>query len=278
MSTLTTHTTASRDSHSEGLCKFNTTTKAIEVSDGTNWLVYDYDSAASLYSPVTNNLSLELDGTDDHLDCGNDSALNLTSGFTINCYARQDDNGINTIVQRRTGSNGYQVTLNGGTFEYFGGVARNFGTGYTSTTAWYMLTVTHTGGANGTLKGYVNGSLVNTFTDTYTSLTSQNFYIGRNFAGNAYSHNGYIDEVGVWSSVLDADEISDIYNSGTPVDISSSSNLIGYWRMGDGSGDTDSGSGAPADGDTVGTVKNLANPGTHDGTGSGGALYSSTTP
>ena len=278
MSTLTTHTTASRDSHSEGLCKFNTTTKAIEVSDGTNWLVYDYDSAASLYSPVTNNLSLELDGTDDHLDCGNDSALNLTSGFTINCYARQDDNGINTIVQRRTGSNGYQVTLNGGTFEYFGGTARNFGTGYTSTTDWYMLTVTHTGGANGTLKGYVNGSLVNTFTDTYTSLTSQNFYIGRNFAGNAYSHNGYIDEVGVWSSVLDADEISDIYNSGTPVDISSSSNLIGYWRMGDGSGDTDSGSGTPADGDTVGTVKNLANPGTHDGTGSGGALYSSTTP
>jgi hypothetical protein len=278
MSTLTTHTTASRDSHSEGLCKFNTTSKAIEVSDGTNWLVYDYDSLASIYLPVTNNLSLELDGTNDHVNCGNDSALNLTTGFTINCYARQDDTGINTIVQRRTGSNGYQVTLNSGTFEYFGGVARNFGTGYTSTTDWYMLTVTHTGGTNGTLKGYVNGSLVNTFTDTYTSVASQNFYIGRNFAGDVYSHNGYIDEVGVWSRVLGADEISDIYNSGTPVDISPSSNLIGYWRMGDGSGDTDSGSGTPTAGDTVGTVKNLANPGTHDGTGSGGALYSSTTP
>ena len=40
MSTLTTHTTASRDSHSEGLCKFNNTNKAIEVSDGTDWLIY----------------------------------------------------------------------------------------------------------------------------------------------------------------------------------------------------------------------------------------------
>lgn len=276
MSELTTHTTAIRDSHSTGLCKFNTTSKAIEVSDGTNWLIYDYDSLAPVL--VTNNLSLELDGTNDHVNCGNDSALNLTSGFTINCYARQDDTGSNTIVQRRTGSNGYQVTLIGGTFEYYGGVVRNFGTGYTSTTDWYMLTVTHTGGTNGTLKGYVNGSLVNTFTDTYTGVTSQNFYIGKNFAGDAYSHNGYIDEVGVWSRVLGADEISDIYNSGTPVDISASSNLIGYWRMGDGSGDTDSGGGTPTAGDTVGTVKNLANPGTHDGTGSGGALYSSTTP
>ena len=43
--------------------------------------------------------------------------------------------------------------------------------------------------------------------------------------------------------------------------------------MGDGSGDTDSGGGTPDAGDTIGTVKNIANPGTHDGTASG-AVYS----
>lgn len=285
MSTLTTHTTATRATPSGsniGLCKFNTTNKAIEVSDGSNWLVYDYDT----FSGIPNTLSLELDGSNDHLDCGNSSGLNLTSGFTINCYARQNDAGINTLIQRRTGANGYQVALLNGQFGYYGGTDRFFGTGYTSTTDWYMLTVTHTGGTNGTLKGYVNGSLVNTFTDTYTSVTTQNFYIGRNFAGDIYSHHGYVDEVGVWSSVLNASEVAAIYNGGyNPLDLTSdtgdyisSSDLVGYWRMGDGSGDTDSGSGTPADGDTVGTVKNLANPGTHDGTGSGGALYSSTTP
>ena len=282
MSTLTTHTTASRDSHSIGLCKFNTTNNAIEVSDGTNWLVYDYDG----FSGIPNTLSLELDGSDDHLDCGNDSALNLTGGFTINCYARQNDVGNNTIVQRRTGSNGYQVYLNSGDFVYYGGTVRTFGSGYTSTSDFYMLTVTHTGGTNGTLRGYVNGSLVNTFTDTYTSVTTQNFYIGKHYLGNAYSHYGFVDEVGVWSSVLTSPEIAAIYNSGyDPIDLTtdagnyaSSADLVGYWRMGDGSGDTDSGGGTPGNGDTVGTVKNLANPGTHDGTGSGGALYSSTTP
>lgn len=283
MSSLTAYESSSaRDSGSPaasnpGLCIFRTDIKAIEVSDGTTYLRYNYDSIS--YADVINNLSLELDGSDDHLDCGNDSGLNLTNGFSINCYVKQDDSGINTIIQRRTGSNGYQIGIESGAFKYNGGVLRTFGTGYTSTTDWYMLTVTHTGGTNGTLKGYVNGSLVNTLTDTYTSIPTANFYIGKNYAGDLYSHHGYVDEVGVWSSVLSASTISDIYNNGNgPVDISVTSNLVGYWRMGDGSGDTDSGSGTPAAGDTVGTVKNLANPGTHDGTGSGGALYSSTTP
>jgi hypothetical protein len=47
MSTLTTHTSATRATPSSsniGLCKFNTTTKAIEVSDGTGWAVYDPDT------------------------------------------------------------------------------------------------------------------------------------------------------------------------------------------------------------------------------------------
>lgn len=43
MSTITTHTTGNRATPSLGLIKFNTTTKALEVSDGTGWSVYDYD-------------------------------------------------------------------------------------------------------------------------------------------------------------------------------------------------------------------------------------------
>jgi hypothetical protein len=275
MSTLDTYTSGTRPlaSANTGLCIFRTDTKAIEVSDGTNWLAYDYDSIS--YTPITNSLSVELDGTGDYLDCGTDSALDLTGGFTLNCYVKQDDTGINTVLQRRgSGTTGYQITLEGGNFQYFG---NTFQSGLNSTTDFYMLTVTHTGSE---LKGYVNGSLANTFTNTYTSATSANFYIGRNALGSGlYDLHGFIDEVGVWSRVLNGSEISSIYNSGNgPVNISSSPNLVGYWRMGDGSGDTNSSSGTPTAGDSVGTVKNLANPGTHDGTGSGGALYSSTKP
>ena len=284
MSTFSTCTSATRPSSpTDGDVLFETDTNNVIIWDGTNWRGYANDGIS--FPPIANSLGLSLDGIDDHLDCGNDSALNLTGGFTINCYARQNDTGNNTIVQRRTGGNGYQVYLNSGSFVYYGGTTRTFGSGYTSTSDFYMLTVTHTGGTNGTVKGYVNGSLLNTFTDTYTSIASQNFYIGKHYLGTAYSHHGFVDEVGVWSSVLTASEIESIYNAGNPIDLlsnvgnyTSSADLVGYWRMGDGSGDTDSGGGTPADGDTVGTVKNLANPGTHDGTGSGGALYSSTTP
>ena len=44
---------------------------------------------------------------------------------------------------------------------------------------------------------------------------------------------------------------------------------VGYWRMDE--------SGA-SDGGAIGTVVNVANPGTIDGTASGGALYSSDVP
>ena len=75
MSTLTTHTTASRDSHSIGLCKFNITSKAIEVSDGTSWLVYDYDSAIS---NITSTRSLSFDGSNDYVSFAGDADLALS--------------------------------------------------------------------------------------------------------------------------------------------------------------------------------------------------------
>ena len=59
--------------------------------------------------------------------------------------------------------------------------------------------------------------------------------------------DGEIDEFAVFSSVLSASQIENIYNSGTPDDLSSLSPL-GWWRMGDNDGGsgttiTDQGSG-----------------------------------
>ena len=63
MSTLTTHTTSSRASHSIGLCKFNTTSKAIEVSDGSNWYIYDYNSTVAPF--ISSTFAVAYDGVDD---------------------------------------------------------------------------------------------------------------------------------------------------------------------------------------------------------------------
>jgi len=258
MSTLTTHTTASRDAHSVGLCKFNTTTKAIEVSDGTNWSIYDYDSGT--VSPVTNTLSVDFDGATDYINFGNNIAL-MPSAFTISFWMKQDDTGINTVVQKSTStSNGYQIYFNNGDFLYAGDGVKTFASSLlTSTTNWYHVAVTHDGSS---LKGYVDGSLINTFSSTITSNTA-NLTLGRHVSGSGFYHHGKVDEFSLHSSALDASNIFQIYNNGSPIDLTinqgnynGNSSLVGYWRLGDGAGDTDSGSGSPATGDVVGTIVN----------------------
>ena len=54
-----------------------------------------------------------------------------------------------------------------------------------------------------------------------------------------------ISQVGIWNSTLTADEVSSLYNHGLPIDLNtnqaaytSSSNLVGYWRMGSGTLDS----------------------------------------
>lgn len=43
----------------------------------------------------------------------------------------------------------------------------------------------------------------------------------------------YIDEVAFWARALTAGEVATLYNSGNPTDLTGSSNLIAWWRMGD---------------------------------------------
>jgi len=250
-------------------------------TDTRNYIIYDGSSFITYQGSIPNTLSASLDGTDDHIDCGTNSGLNL-SAFTYSCWVKVDDTGYNTVIQRRTAANGTQFSINSEALYYYGGSSVTLISSGITANTWHHVAMTHTGSQ---VKGYLNGVRGDAANNSYTSISSANFYIGKHFSGNQYSFNGLIDEVGVWNEALSDNEIVKIFNDYTPTDLTvnsgsytSQANLVGYWRMGDGTGDTDDGAGSPANGDTIGTVKNLANPGTHDGTGSGGATYSSTTP
>ena len=282
MSTLTSTTSTTRPtlgSGDVGKSYFETDTNKILVWDGSFFNEWNADFS------TFNSLSASFDGTDDFINCGSDSGLNLTSGFTLSAWVKQSSIKDNMVLFRRSGANGYQVRLNSGTFNYYGGTAdRNFTTGLTSTTAWYHLVITHTGSS---VSGYVDGSPAgSSFSESIVSVASTAFSLGKhNTSPTGRYFAGNIDEVAVWSSALSSSEVSEIYNLGSPIDLtsdtgnySSSSNLVGYWRMGDGNGDTASGGGTPADSSTIGTVKNIANPGTHDGAGTSGTTFSTTIP
>ena len=86
--------------------------------------------------------------------------------------------------------------------------------------------------------------------DSTVSSGSANAYtesltIGGDKASGGNYFEGKMSQVGIFNSELTADEVSSLYNHGLPIDLStdqaayeSSSNLVGYWRMGSGTLDS----------------------------------------
>ena len=253
MSTLTTHTTASRDSHSEGLCKFNTTSKAIEVSDGTDWLVYDYDSVVA--GPLTNTYSVDLDGTNDNVSFGNLTSLNSVANLSLSIWFKFDslDSGGNMIFHSGSdASNRFVLWSNGSNkIEVFMGLSALLtGTTTITTNTWYHASVFK----NGTSASvYLNNTLEDSTTSapsTTQSTAGNGALVGAATIYGPYYSGGHFDECAIWTSDLSGSQ-SSLWNSGTPSNLASLS-PVHWWRMGDddsgtGTTVTDQGSGG-ADG------------------------------
>ncbi len=113
------------------------------------------------------------------------------------------------------------TTYNGSLKLYFDGVLVNHGA---STNAG--------NGARGTATG------INSFA---TTTVLDKLRIGANNAGNA-EIDALTDEFALFGAALSDSDISDIYNSGAPGDLSSYSDLIGWWRFEDDTNDSSSNS------------------------------------
>ncbi len=108
-----------------------------------------------------------------------------------------------------------------------------------STSTWYHLAFVYNEAEASNadkMKVYVNGAL-QTNTISGSALTSLNssiasFEIGKLGGYTANKFNGKIDEVAIFTSALSPSDISAIYNSGVPDDLTSYSPTAWY-RMGD---------------------------------------------
>ena len=245
MSTLTTHTTASRDSHSIGLCKFNTTSNAIEVSDGTNWQVYNPDTATGWSG--SNTYSLNFDGTDDHLTTSTVVTPTATSG-TISAWIKTNTSAFMPIFSATNNSSGvsnewftFQID-SGGKFEIASnrlGTVEIYESSSTVTdNAWHHVMITSSGSAyklflDGSEQTSASGNNTGTWIGDIGTKTVCSIGAMRRGADTSNSYfNGNIDEVAVWDSDQSSN-ISTIYNSGTPGNLISF-NPKAWWRMGDG--------------------------------------------
>tara|TARA_R110002051_G_C8668871_1_gene490102 strand:- start:201 stop:1301 length:1101 start_codon:yes stop_codon:yes gene_type:complete len=199
--------------------------------------------------PLSNSKSLDFDGTDDVVTTG----LELTNrNITISAWVKQDSAAFwETMFGDWEGGN-TPNTLWMATY-FNSGIWFRIGDGSTVKTlqlnnkgltaeSWHHVVLVlgndAEGGNNIKIAMYVDGEEQYNVTEDI-GMASATFNLGFSNAGKAW--NGHIDECAVWSSQLSEEAVGSLYNDGTPTDLDeadgaydSVSDLVAWWRMGDG--------------------------------------------
>ena len=223
---------------------------------------------------LDNFFSLLFDGVDEYLTAPDSDAFSFTDGsgtdtsFSISMWVYPTANsGFPSMFSKAGASTREYVVYHNASainFILYNATGGSWRIGITYTGAltlntWSHLVFTYDGSeASSGMKMYVNGSALTTSTNdsgAYTGManTTNPFIIGDYRFGSDFAGN--IDETGIWKGTeLSASQVTDLYNSGTPTDLSSFETTPGVWyRMGDG-----------ASFSTNWTIPNAMNPGTDD--------------
>jgi len=283
MSTLTSTTSTTRPTLGAGdvgKSYFETDSNKVLVWDGAGWNEWNPD--LTLGPGFQNNLTAALDGTNDYLSIPASTDFDFGTGdfsftFWMRVTSRETYGGLfsrassyrlkfqaadHIMNLAMTGLDSAIITYNPG------------GTNTSLLNSWHHIMIVRNGT---TLKGYVDnveyGS--QSLTTQSFSASGSTFKWGDNL-GQAIG--GQLDEIAIFDRGLTSAERIEIYNNGASFDIGSSYTgadaPLAFYRCGDDDDDTDSGGGSVDNGDTIGTIKNVVNPGTHDMSQVNGATYS----
>ena len=105
-----------------------------------------------------------------------------------------------------------------------------------STNSWQNIIVTYST-TTGIISAYVNGSLNGTYDYAGNGgdkiMNSLNITIGDSI-GDSAPLNGSISNASIWNTALTPAQVTEIYNNGTPSNLSShsaTSNLVSWWKL-----------------------------------------------
>ncbi len=212
-------------------------------------------SASALsYDPfVLGTNSIVLDGVGDYVTVSNDTSLALTS-VTIAAWLNVTLGSTSTTILSKDFSYKLEIDASGKlkaslyNSSAWNAVTQNIAL---PTNKWIFITFTF----NGTdLNLYVDGVLNQSSTASISLASSTNdLYIG-SAAGSSLFFDGSIDDIALWDSALSQSDITSIYNSGSGIsDLTQtySTNLVGYWKLDEGSGNSASDSSAQGNSGTL---------------------------
>ena len=199
-----------------------------------------------------NTWSLSLDGIDDYLDTNSNFQSTFQSAFSVSMWFKFDAVSANNKALFGVDNTGYydRILIFKNTSNQIGAfytaneqsVSAITSSGVTVTNWNHLVFVVQQNGSSVETELYINGvsQATNSATSTMANYGTVNagadVFIGAKNevpvgGSNLYS-NALIDEVAIFNSALSGANISSIYKSGAPADISSL-NPVGWWRMGD---------------------------------------------
>ena len=188
----------------------------------------------------TNTYSLDFDGVDDYVDTGITNTG--TNNLTISCWIKTTET-FSYLVSRcafggRNNVSGTSYTL-GRLGSHFSTpddmkvrLFNTLGTTKLNDGNWHNIIYTYDYTTK-EVKAYVDGNTTPEATATFPSWSANyRISIGWNGFDSSYYFEGNIDECSLWYSILGASDITEIYNSGAPNDLTDLS-PIAWYRMGD---------------------------------------------
>lgn len=190
-------------------------------------------------------------GSDDYVDIGNPTSLQLKGALTIGFWAKARNNG----VAVGKGYEAYEIRPRWDSVETGGYI------GYDTGTYWYSIAenqdmTSAVDSANWNYwtwviqegsyaKFYVNGKLIKTINDSHFTIydNDQNLQFGRRVSPASAYFSGSIDEVKIYNYARTPGQIVEDMNAGHPTGGSPIASQVGYYKFDEGYGETANNSG-----------------------------------
>jgi len=183
--------------------------------------------------------SMEFDGIDGYITCGNFNSLAGVNTFSVSFWAKFNTVALNDTLLNHYSTLGFRADAqnNKMTFRWSSSDSTTVlvqSTNTITTGTWKHYACTYD---NTDFKLYENGSLISTTNEpskTYRSILNQNLLMGKYWFGLQRLFDGLMDELSIFNYALTPSEITSIYNSGSPNNLDDLTTSPSLWfRMGE---------------------------------------------
>ena len=219
--------------------------------DGSNWSIPDASSNSNtgtssgmtaanlvqsdlLISAPYDSFSLQMDGVDEYIDCGNNSSLSFSSDMSASAWVNTSQTTVGNIFSKtyyrlEFAANGI---LSWGVYETSSSSTFVYSTTAINDGQWHHIVVTHK--ANGNQNIYVDGQLEGTASaKTGIHTTTHDFFIGRRNATHSRIMDGNLSNIAVWNTELTSAQVTTLYNKHKPFDLNTFAvTPVSWWRLG----------------------------------------------